>query len=178
MDIKRKLAKMVVKKAIVMLIILLFLIACTISIHELDDYFYVNGSIFLSVVILFVYIRTSGLWRIIRDKSWEGVVVSVSCEEAREPITYAHAIDRSWRGIPKMIKYTVITAELPGGERRKLRFPCRELDVNVFRVGDKIIHHKGMKYPQNPSRKEEIHMCPLCGRFLGKDYCPDCRFNF
>ena len=178
MNIKCKLTVMIVKKVIVMLIILFFLIACTVSVHELTDYFYVNGTIFLSVVILFVYIRTSGLWRLIRVKSWEGVVVSVSCEEAREPITYAHAIDRSRRGIPKMIKYTVITVELPGGEQKKLRFPCRELDVNVFRTGDQITHHKGMKYPQNQSRKDEMHMCPLCGRFLGDNYCPDCRFNF
>ncbi len=178
MDRKRKLAKIIIKKVIIMVMLGALLAACTISVHNLADYFYVNGSIFLSVVVLLVYLRSSGLWKIIRDRSWEGTVTNVSCEEAREPVTFAHAVDRSWRGIPKMIKYTVIIAELPDGEQKKLRFPCRELDVNVFRIGDKIIHHKGMKYPQNPSRKEEIHMCPLCGRFLGKDYCPDCRFNF
>ena len=178
MDIKRKLTRIIVKKAMVLVLLALFLITATVSVHELTDYFYVNGSIVLSIVILLIYLRVSGLWKIMRDKSWEGTVVSIRCEEAREPITYSHAIDRSWRGIPKMIKYTVIIAELPDGERRKLRFPCRELDVNVFRPGDKIIHHKGMKYPQNYSRTDEIHMCPLCGRFLNNNYCPDCRFKF
>ncbi len=178
MNIKRKMALIIVKKVVLMVMLFSLLVACTISVHELTEYFYVNGSIVLSVVILIIYLRSSGLWKIIRDKSWEGTVTNISCVEAREPVTFAHAVDRSWRGIPKMIKYTVIIAELPSGEQKKLRFPCRELDVNVFRIGDKIIHHKGMKYPQNPDRKNEIHMCPLCGRFLGKDYCPDCRFNF
>ena len=178
MDVKRKLTKMIVKRIVAMVIIALFLIACIFSFHEPTDFFFINGSIILSVFILFIYLCASGLWRMIRDKSWEGTVVSIRCEEAREPITYSHAIDRSWRGIPKMIKYTVIIAELPGGEQKKLRFPCRELDVNVFRIGDKIIRHKGMKYPQNLSRRSEIHMCPLCGRFLSDNYCPDCRFNF
>jgi hypothetical protein len=178
MDIKRKLAKIIVKKVILLVILSLFLIACMFYTHELADYFYVKGSIFLSILILLIYLRISGLWRIICDKSWEGTVVNIRCEEAREPVTFAHAVDRTSRGIPKMIKYTVITAELPDGKCKKLRFPCRELDVNVFRVGDKIIHYKGMKYPQNPCRKNEIHMCPSCGRFLNDNYCPDCKFNF
>lgn len=178
MDIKRKLERIIAKKVIFMVLISLFLIACTILVYEPTDYFYLNGSIFLSVVILLIYLRVSGLWRIIRDRSWEGTVTNISCEEAREPVTFSHAVDRSWRGIPKMIKYTVIIAQLPGGEQKRLRFPCRELDVNVFRVGDQITHHKGMKYPLNPNRRNEIHMCPLCGRFLGDNYCPDCRFNF
>ena len=178
MDIKRKLAKIIAKKAIVMVIISILLAVCIIFLYEPKDHFYLNGSVALSLAILLIYFRASGLWRILRDKSWEGTVVDINCEEAREPVTYAHAIDRSWRGIPKIIKYTIITVEMPDGERRKLKFPCRELDVNVFRVGDEIVHHRGMKYPQNRSRAKEMHMCPLCGRFLGDNYCPDCRFYF
>ncbi len=178
MDIRRKLAQMIAKKVIVMVMLALFLIVCTISVHDLTDYFYVIGSIVLSIVILIIYLRASDLWRIIRDKSWEGTVVNIRCEEAREPVTFAHAVDRTRRGIPKMIKYSIIEVKLNDGTNKKLKIPCRELDVNVFRVGDKIIHHKGMKYPLNPCRRNEIHMCPACGRFLNDNYCPDCKFNF
>ncbi len=178
MKIKTKYRILVAKKIFLMIALAIFLTACAISIHELLDLFYTIGTIVLSMIILIVVAFKSKLVRILRDKDWEGTVKSVSVVQGREPITFAIAVGRSYyHGMPKMIDYTVIVAEV-GGETKKLKIPSSKVGAKVFRAGDTIVHHRGMGYPQNLDRQEEIHICPLCARSLSQNYCPDCRLDF
>ena len=178
MKIKTKYRLLLIRKIVLMIALAAFLTACAISIHELLDLFYTIGTIVLSVIIMVVVAFKCKLVRILRDKDWEGTVKSVSVVQGREPITFSIAVGKSYyHGMPKMIDYTVIVAEVDG-EVKKLKIPSSKVGAKVFRAGDTIVHHRGMEYPQNLDRQEEIHICPLCARSLSQNYCPDCRLDF
>ena len=178
MKIKTKYRILVTKKIFLMITLAVLLTACAISINELLDLFYTIGTIVLSMIILVVVAFKCKLIFLLRDKEWRGIVKSVSVVRDRELITFSIAASNTYyHGMPNMIDYTIIVAET-NAETKRLKIPSSKIGAKVFKEGDPIVHYKGMNYPQNPEREDDIHICPLCARSLSQDFCPDCRLDF
>ncbi len=111
--------------------------------------------------------------QILFDRTREGTVIKV------ESITmvdrrYSRGASHGYRTEPG----TKITVDYGTKHPKIYRVYADKIRIDIFRVGDRVKHFKGAKYPHNLTRKGEVFLCPFCARNLFEDSCPDCKIKF
>ncbi len=124
----------------------------------------------LSAAILWIYLVCRlRIPQIFFDKDREGTVMNVE-----SILLYDKRYMSGYRYQPG----TKITVDY-GGKRPKIyRIYADKIRPHIFRMGDRVKHFRGAKYPHNLTRKGEVFLCPFCARNLFEDHCPDCKVRF
>ena len=177
MTVKRKISLKIFVKAVFLL--LLAVAFCGIFFYYQTILQKSIYGIFAIPVLAILYILIaykSKFFTMLFDKDWEGEVLSLDVKIAAEPITFGVAVGRT---PPKMIPYTIIIVRTDNGKTVKLTIQSSKIALCNFRVGGRIKHYKGTKYPIILSEKTlPTRFCPICGRSLEASICPDCNINF
>lgn len=127
-----------------------------------------------AIIFAFVIYKTK-IINLVFDRDWEGEVKRVDTVINSEPITFSVAVGRR---PPKKIPYTVVIVLKDNGKTVKLKIQSRKMAPLLFKIGDRIKHHKGAKYPIVLTSQKHVYICPICGGWFKESKCPDCRVNF
>lgn len=178
MEVRKKIYKKIAIRGIILLLVALAFVAIYffhLPIISITKYKFMVIPVTVAVYIYIVY--KLKFIHMLFDKEWEGTVISSTSYIGYEPITFGVAISRR---PPKKIMYTLLLVSIDGIKKtKKIRIPSKIIDPTFFSSGDRLKHFKGAKYPQNLDRKDEIFICPVCGKSCYyENFCPDCKIKF